>query len=513
MSQDDATARIDTYLPVLRRLKETSARREVMEREILLSVLLANRDRIAEAPVPEGDQQALVNVVSSLSQPYPAHAHYQDWMSQFLAALNQYEVAQRTGAKDQTATLLDQLSNMEALLAKCLQGYIILSGVVRDEFNDVILARFGEAALSDIDELSHAGVSNDHYWKELLERFAFGFVNKAYAEMLEKQHFKMSREGAFIAVRFPLDAILEQMPGTDKTIDKTRLQASFEAGRQDPLASRAAAAVAQILAGMQKPMLSPKSSRHDFELLGAVAAMDPAMSAFVDVFVDGKPMEDDASEADADTSERGPERRAARLSARKEFLKAQLVAMAAGAALAMGVLREDLGRALQNFTAKEQEKLLQVAGAFDPDALALAHTLMLEYALCRLMTGKIEDEGGKVQVKCFKQHRASRRDVEALAGKGFNRIRQKVFFDEDPASPDRLLFKAKSGQDLAETLRMSNIEPALAHAVSGLWTKMDFKAEAVALINLTMVAKATQNVQAKVGEILAKLGVVKTAQP
>jgi hypothetical protein len=508
MSQDDATARIDAYLPVLRRLKETSARRETMEREILLSVLLTNRDRIAEAPVPEGDQQALVNVVASQSEPYPAHAHYQDWMSQFLAALNQYEVAQRTGAKDQAATLQGQLSNLEALLAKCLQGYIILSGVVRDEFNDVILGRFGESALADIDELSHAGVSNDYYWKELLERFAFGFVNKALAGMLSQQRFKMSREGSFIAVRFPLDAVMEQMPGTDKTIDKTRLQASFEASRQDPQAARAAAAVAQVVAGLQKPMLSPKSPRHDFELLGAVAAMDPAMPAFVDVFLDGKPLEDDGPESGEDT----PELKAARLAARKDFLKAQLTAMAAGAALAMGVVREDLGRALQNFSAKEQEKLLQVAGAFEPEALALAHTLMLEYALCRLLTEKIEDEGGKVQVKCLKQRRAARRDVEALAAKGFNRIRQKLFFDEDPASQDWYLFRARTGQELAEALKMSNLGPALAHALSALWTRMDFKVEAVALVNLTLVAKATQNVQAKVGEILAKLGVVKTAQ-
>lgn len=36
--------------------------------------------------------------------------------------------------------------------------------------------------------------------------------------------------------------------------------------------------------------------------------------------------------------------------------------------------------------------------------------------------------------------------------------------------------------------------------------------EAVTLVNMTLVAKATQNVQAKLGEILGKLGVVKTAQ-
>ena len=509
MSQDASIARIDTYLPVLRRLKETSSRREVLEREMLLAVLLANKERIAEAPTQDGDQQALVSIISAQAQIYPAHAHYQDWMAQFLAAINQYEVAQRTGAKDQTGPLLDQLLNLEALLTKCLQGYIILSGVVRDEFNDVILVRFGENALADIDELTHAGFSDDHYWKELFDRFVFGFMNKAYAEILEKQRFKMARESSFIAVRIPLDAVQEQMHGTDKAIDKTRLQASYEAARQNPLGMRAAATLTQIFAALAKPILPPKAVRHDFELLAAVASMDPVMPQFVDVFVDGNPMEDDGDAPEADN----PARKTALLQARREFLKSQPLAMATGAALAMGVVREDLGRALQNFTAKEQEKLLTVAGAFEPDTLAAAHSLMLEYALCRLLSGKIEDEGGKVQVKCLKQHRAARADVEALSSRGLNRIRQKLFFDEDPAAPDWLLFKAKSGQELADALRLSNIESALAHAISGLWTKMDYKSEVVVLINLTLVAKATQNVQAKLGEILAKLGVVKTAQP
>lgn len=510
MSQDDSAARIVCYLPTLRRLKETSSRREVVEREILLAVLAANRDRLSEIPTQEADQQNLTTTIAIRSERQPAHEHYQDWITQFLALLYQYEVATRTGSKDQDDTLLGQILNLETLLCKCLQGYVIFAGVVRDEFNDMIIARFGEAALADIDEITHAGFSDDHYWKALLDRFVFGFVNKGYLEILEKERFKLSREGAFIAVRFPLDALLEQMPGTDKQIDKTRLQAAFDATRKEPLAVKAAAAASMLLSGLAEPVLPPKAARHDFAFLGRVAAMDPSAGRFVEVFVDGQPMDDAEAlgKPDADT----PERKAARIEGRKEFLKNQLLAMAVGAALAMGTLREDMGKALQGFTAREQETLMNVLAAFDPSDLLLAHTFMLEYALSRHLGEKLTEEGAKVQVKSLKQHRAAHQEVEALAAKGLNRIRQKLFFDHDPASSDWLLFKARTGQELAEAMNLSNIEPVLTQALTRLWTKRDFKTEVVVLINLSLIAKATQNVQGKVGEILSKLGVVKAGQ-
>ncbi|WP_027191508.1 hypothetical protein [Fundidesulfovibrio putealis] len=509
MSQDDSTARIESYLASLRRLKETSSpRREVLERELLLAVLQANRERLAESPALEADQQHLTATIVSRAEPLLAHTLYREWASQFLVVLNQYEVAARTGATAQASALLDQLLNLESLLSKCLQGYIIFSGLIRDDFNDVILKRFGESALADIDEISHAGFSDDNYWKALLDRFVFGFIDKSFAEMLNKQQFKLSRDGAFVAVRFPLDAMLAEMPGTDKEIDKTRLQSTVEAARTDPMAMKAAAALTALLPGLDKPLLPSKSPRQDYEALALVASLDPEAGRFVSVFVDGLPLEpEEGHPADED-----PKLTAQRASARKEFLRNQMVAMAAGAALALGITREDLGKAIQNFTAREQERILTMAGALDPASLAVAHTLMLEFALCRLLTDKTESEGAKVQVKCLRQRRASRSDLDALAAKGFNRIRQKLFFEEDPSTPEWLYFKAKSPQELAEATQLSNMEPHLTHGLLALWNRQEFKVEAVTLVNMTLVAKATQNVQAKLGEILGKLGVVKTAQ-
>lgn len=509
MSQDDSTPRIESYLATLRRLKETSSpRREVLERELFLAVLQANRERLAEFPALEADQQHLTSTIVSRAEPLPAHTLYREWASQFLVALNQYEVAARTGATEQAAALLDQLLNLETLLTKCLQGYIILSGLIRDDFNDVIIKGFGESALADIDEISHAGLSDDHYWKALLDRFVFGFIDKSYAEMLNKQQFKLSRDGAFVAVRFPLDAILAEMPGTDKEIDMTRLQASVDAVRTDPIAMKAAAALAAMMPGLEKPLLTLKSPRQDYEALALIASLDPEAGRFVSVFVDGLPLEPEEGHA----ADEDPMVAAQRASARKEFLKNQMLAMAAGAALALGITREDLGKAIQNFTAREQERILTIAGALEPASLAVAHTLMLEFALCRLLAAKMESEGAKVQVKCLRQRRASRADVSALAAEGFNRIRQKLFFDEDPATPEWLYFKAKSPQELAEATKLSNMEPQLTHGLLALWNRQEFKVEAVTLVNMTLVAKATQNVQAKLGEILGKLGVVKTAQ-
>jgi len=314
MSQDDSTARIESYLASLRRLKEISSpRREVLERELLLAVLQANRERLAESPALETDQQHLTGTIVSRAEPLPAHTLYREWASQFLVVLNQYEVAARTGATAQASALLDQLLNLESLLSKCLQGYIIFSGLIRDDFNDVILKRFGESALADIDEISHAGFSDDNYWKALLDRFVFGFIDKSFAEMLNKQQFKLSRDGAFVAVRFPLDAMLAEMPGTDKEIDKTRLQSTVEAARTDPMAMKAAAALTALLPGLDKPLLPSKSPRQDYEALALVASLDPEAGRFVSVFVDGLPLEpEEGHPADEDPRTRSSLRSAPR---------------------------------------------------------------------------------------------------------------------------------------------------------------------------------------------------------
>ena len=513
MSIAELATRLESCLATLRRLKEVSARREAVEREILLAVLLANRDRLAEFPSLEADQNNLVAAITTRSDLLPAHERYRGWIGDFLTTLNQYEVAARTNATDQVDALLLQLSHLETLLLKCMQGYILLSGSIRDDFNDVILERFGESALGDIEELTHAGFSDDRYWKALLERFVTGFVNKAYEDLLDKEHFRIAREGAFIAVRYPLDAFLDELPGTDKQIDKTRLQQAFDTARTDPQALRAGQALAAFYAGASPPLLPGKPSRQDLELLGLVASVDPLAQRFLDVLVDNKPYEPDTDENSpaADTEPETPTRKAQKLAAGKAFLRDQAAALAVGAAFSLGVAREDLHKALSEFQPRERESILAVAGTFGPSNLAAAYSLMIEHALCALISRKIGEDAGKVQVKCLHQRRAPRQGVEALAADGFNRIRQKLFFEDDPAGHKWMLFKAKTGQELAEAIRLSNMEPSLAQALTSLWTAMTFKAEAVALVNLALVAKSTQNVQGKIGEILGRLGVVKQA--
>uniref|UniRef100_A0A7C4AHG2 Uncharacterized protein n=1 Tax=Fundidesulfovibrio putealis TaxID=270496 RepID=A0A7C4AHG2_9BACT len=492
MSQDATTTRLTACLASLRRLKETSALREAMEREILLSVLLANRDRISEFPTLEGDQANLIAAVTGRAELLPAHQRYRDWMAHFLTALNQYDVAERTKAEDQAKALREQLANLETLLVKCLQGYILLAALIRDEFNDVILRHFGESALADIDELTHAGYSDDLYWKALFDRFVTGFIAKTYEDLLARDSFSLAREGSFVAARFPLDAFLSALPGTDKIIDKTRVQQAFEDAGASPQTRAVIQSIAAMLAGADPPLLPGRPGRADLELLGAMASLDPAAEGFVAGSGEA------AQEGDA---------------ARQGFLRDQMLALATGAAMALGLVREDLTRALSGFTPKERENILAVIGAFDTNSLQAGWALMLEYALCALLAGRTEDEGGKVQVKSQRHRRAPRAKVEELAAHGFNRVRRKMFFEDDPAGGDWLLFKARSGQELAEALNMANMGPELSQGLTALWTRKEFKAEAVALVNLGLLAKTAPNLQAKLAEILTRLGLVKSGAP
>ena len=522
MSQHDAEAhtRFQRYLAALRQLKDISARRETAEKDILLSVLMANRDRLSEYPSLEAEQQNLVAALTLRADTLAAHARFREWLAAFLATLNQFEVASRTGDTTQTESLEKILTNQEVILVDCLQGSIFASGLFRDNFNDVILQRFGEPALADLDAITHSGETEERYWQSLLDRFVFGFMEEAYAKAILAEKHHIALEGPFLAIRLPMDAILGLMPGTTKTIGKTRLQENFVHVAEEPDGQRVAAFVAGLLQNLAQPILPQKSAKSDFDLLGQVTAMMPAAKHFMESAAApaspapaaSDPQEEPQASEEPQPAEAQPEDAdPVDPAIAKAFLRTQTVAVAVGAALALGNCREGLARSLRAFSQREQETLLALAGPFSHESLTVAYAVLLEYALNRLLADKCADEGGKVQVKCLRQRRAPRPVVERLGREGLNRVRQKLFFEPDPAGPEWFLFKAKNAKELADTLTLSNIEPKLAVEVTALWTRMEFKVEAAVLINLPLVARATTHVQAKVSEILSKFGVGKAA--
>lgn len=489
MSQldDEGQARFQSYLAVLRQLKEIAARREAVEREILGSVLTANKNRLAEYPAVAAEQTNLVTALAVRSDALPAHSGFREWLGSFLTALNQYEVADRNGDAAQKETLEAELLGHEAMLVCCLQGSIYASGLFRDTFNDVVLQRFGEPALEHLDRLSHSGEPEERYWQGLVDQFVFRFVETAYARAIAEERHRIVLEGSFLALRLPLDAILADLPGTDKTIATTRLQEAFKQTGADPSSRETAAFAAGVFASLNPPILPARSAKGDFELLGRVAALFPVAGEYRQAHAKSRtPGGRDPAEA---------------------TLRARTVAAGSGAALSLGNCREGLARALRTFSQREQDTLLAVAGPFSHESLSAAYQLMLEYALCHLLEGRAAREGGKVLVKCFKQRRAPRPAVESLARVGLNRVRQKLFWEQDPESDRWFLFKAKTTKELADTVTLSNIEPELAREVTALWTRLDFKVEAVVLVNLPQVARTTTHVQAKVAEILAQFGV------
>ena len=506
----DDQSRFQEYLATLRPLKEVSSLREVQEREVLLTLLKANKEHLAEFPALEADQHNLVNTLMVRAGTLPTHGRFKDWLAEFVTCLHQYEVATRTGPQEQVEALENQLRRQEAVLANCLQGFILTSGLIRDNFHDAIIQRFGEGALEDLDELVHAGGSDELYWRGFMNRFVFNFVESAYDQVMDSEQYRLTREGQMLALRIPLDKILERLPGTDKTIDKTRLQAAFDQVAIDPAKQRAAALATTVYSELEPPLLPAKSARSDYELIGQVAAAVPVSGKLAELLNPGPAGEPaEASPPGQDGEEPTPD--PAEAAAKKDFLLEQTTALGVGAALALGTSREDLFRALRVFTPKEQEVILAVAGPFRLETLSAAHGFMLEYALCRLMAGKVTDEGGKVHVRCSRQHRTSQQAVADLGAIGLNRIRFKLFWEADPAGPEWLLFKAKSSQELAQALAQAFIEQALAQAIMALWARQEFKVEAVALVNLPLVAKYTPNLQARVAEILGKLGLVKAA--
>ncbi|MHC1791421.1 hypothetical protein [Solidesulfovibrio sp.] len=482
----DREARFAPCLERLEELKGLKARREVLEEQVFLEFLRANRGRINEFPLLETEQQSLMDMLLRRAEGlHPGHAYIKDHFSAYLLELNHYGKAKAVGDAAGQEKLARRLEREETILAKCLQGAVYASSLVKDNFSDAVIRHFGENSLGKIEEITATMVFDEVYWRAYIERFIQEEVRGAYDDILAERRYRFLREGQLLMVAYPFDAVLSKLKGTTKAISKTRVQTAYaagaetDAGRLDVetalgLCSRA------VLGDGEKRL-----EREAVQFAARVAAMDPLTAEYREAMTAA----DDAAEA------------------RRETLAELVAALGVGAMVSLRVVREDFSRALRAFSVKEIAWLIQTAGTFEAKRLGNVLEQVMELDFARLLREKGGADAGRIQVKSVRLRRAAKADVDALLDAGFNKIRRKQFFEDDPEQPEMLLWRAKNAAELEEKLRLVQIEPELTRSLAGLWEYAGYKVDVYLCINLAALGKVATNLSARITEILGRYGI------
>ncbi|MEA4857257.1 hypothetical protein [Solidesulfovibrio sp.] len=491
LSRDE---RFDACLGRLTELKAIKARREVLEERVFLEFLRANRGRINEFPLLETEQQSLMDMLLRRAEGlHGAHASIRERYSAYLLELNHYGKAKAVGDAAAQETLARRLERAETALAKCLQGAIYASSLIKDNFSDAVIRHFGEASLAKIDEITATLVFDEQYWKAYIERFIKEEVRGAYDVILADRRYKLSREGNLLVVAFPFDAVLEKLLGTAKAISKTRVQTAFEEVAASPEGRSDRDMALSVLVRAELPGWDRKADRDEALFAAHVAAMDQVVREC------REDLDDDAVD---ETAEGG---RQARLD--------QITALCVGAAVSLRVVREDFSRALRDFAPKERAYILQTAGTFDAARLGNVLEHVMEFDFASLLREKGEADAGRILIRSARQRRVRREAVDALAEAGLNKVRRKQFFEDDPDRADSLVFRQKNAAELEERLRLCQIEPELAKPLVGLWEAAAHKVDPYLCINLTALGKGATNLPARITELLGRYGIAPPGAP
>jgi hypothetical protein len=190
------------------------------------------------------------------------------------------------------------------------------------------------------------------------------------------------------------------------------------------------------------------------------------------------------------------------------FIMEQAVALALGAMLVLSQAREHFLAALGTLRSDELEAVRSLAQGLSIESLERVLFYLMESSFVGLLRDKARDEGAKVSVRSVTARRSPVPAVDALAGLKLSRIRKVQIWTQDPTRPDMLLFKTKNAQQLSALMQVLQLEEPLVAAIRALWDKAPLRHDFIVVIDLAQVARTTQNIKAKLTELLSKYGVL-----
>lgn len=484
---EERESRISGYLKKLKALKERSSLREVTERELLLEFIRINHSNINEFPMLKTQQNGIINLVCHRASGHPGAEYIKKIIAGFVSTLTRYEKATGAGDKEQAKQLLVDLGNTETLVIKCIQGVVYASSLTADNFEEVFIRHFGAESIDRYNKLLENNEMDEGFWRALIDTFVATPMKEAFQEMVANEKYTISKEKSLLIIRFNFDDVLERLKQTSQEIQKTRVQSYFERNFKEPEYRQTHKLVKQYLEE-HKDIVAKGGSEEDVSYISRLVCIDTVGLDYKD-------------EALRRNEGEGQEE------AQWTFLKEQVLASAAGAAISVDTVRDDFVRALRIFRPNEIEIIKTMVRYFDIGSLQRLLLYLLEAYFLQILTERAEGEGSKVRVRSVRQRRVSERLVNSLAESGLNKIRKNKLFGADRSKPGVLLFKPRTVRELRSIIQVLQIEPQLAARIGRVWEAASFKVDILIVLNLGLISRTTTNIKARLAEILGKFDI------
>lgn len=496
----DKDKRIEHYLGVLGKLKERQMLREVLEREVLFEFIKYNHGRINEFPLLEKQQNGIINLLCHRSIDLPAHEFIKRSLGEFILMLSRY--SKIGSGKDEA--LINQtrarLVNAETLLIKTVQGVVYATSLISDNFEEVILSRYGEPALQKYNELLETYELDKSFWDALLKEFMTDEVAAALPRMVSGEEYILARDGNHLILRFSFDDVTSRLSDSPPNFDKTRIQKSFEeVGETDD--SRAT--LRMVNNALQEGGVFIKSegaTAEQIENIARIVCIDPATEKFHQDYLDAmERFRSSSSDISAEEEED--------IARQLQFAQDQLAACAIGVSLTLDIAVREFLLALKNYNTQEEKRITLLLRKFDVQSLDSLLYYMLETLFVRLLRLKIQGEENKLSLRILKRRRSPSDEVNALADMGLNRIRRSRIWSADGDGSKWLLFKHKTGKDLVNEIKLFGLERDLATRILKMYEHADYKVEFLIFISLTAITKTTKDIKGKLSELLLRFGI------
>ncbi len=488
--QPSPEERIAKYLARLTDLKERSALREVLERDMLLELISVNHSRINEYPLLESQQHGIINMLCFRAASHPAHDLVKKYNSSFVHALSQYGKIDDTKEKD---IFKSEIVNAETLILKYVQGTVYASSLVHDNMEEVLIILFGEDVVEKVERITKDFELGSPYWKELYNVFCSKYIDQRVKATLHSTEKQMTRDGANVVIHLPLDDVLSDLCPKTKPIQKTRVQANVETLSSDMQCRIRQRNVLELLLLVRDNLLKG-CTPEILNFIALLVCLDPISEEISDII--RPPAENGNAPHLSDMEE-----------AKRIFVKEQALALAVGAALSFDTVREDFQLALGNLSVSQREAARKRLSILDVESLRRTLYYVYETETANRLQMLMEGEGGRVALRTVRSRRVEADKISALQEHGLTKIKKNKIFCPDPAYPAMLLFKARTLNDIRQLLDVLQTDEGLALRILKLFENADMRVEFLILLNLDAIQKTTTNSKAKLAELLLKFGV------
>lgn len=500
----DTGQRLAAYQKKLRALKERSALREVVERELLLEFIRINHGNINEYPLLKAQQKSVVELLCARAG-HPGYEFIHKQISGFIVLLARYDKAQAANDMSRVEEVRVGLTNTETLLIKCVQGIVYGMALITDNFEEVILRYFGQGALKEYSALIEKNPLDERFWKALVEQFIARYVEEAHKEILEGEKYDISKERNFLVIRFLFDDILSKLNPTSQVIEKTRIQKGYEVYKATDDGVRRARFIQTILQkGIGDLSQAENITKAEYTQAARIVCIDNVAERFEEKYTERMQWIKERQKNPGLPEGVDPEE-LKREQAEFKFLMDQVVAVGVGGAIAFGRTGDSFFRALEEFIPDQVAAIKPLAREFSLATLERILYFLLENHTIHILREAGRSEGGKIQVRSGRARRVHEVDVDNLPN--MTKIRKKQLWGNDVTREGMLLFKPKTLQQMQNSMNMLSLEPELQAAIIKLWKEAVFRIDIMVLLNLELIARTTTNLTVKLAEILKMYGV------